>query len=41
PYDVKLEKTFSKMTDDEKRLMIEKVKIKMNIYLFESLISDI
>lgn len=24
-YDVKLEKTFSKMTDDEKRLMIERV----------------
>lgn len=27
-YDVKLEKTFSKMTDDEKRLMIERVSVK-------------
>ena len=26
-YDVKLEKTFSKMTDDEKRLMIERVSV--------------
>ncbi len=25
-YDVKLEKTFSKMNDDEKRLMIERVR---------------
>ncbi len=25
-YDVKLEKTFSKMTDDEKRVMIERVR---------------
>ncbi|CAF1473612.1 unnamed protein product [Rotaria sp. Silwood1] len=41
PYDVKLEKTFSKMTDNEKRLMIEKVKIKMNIYLFESSVAEV
>ncbi|CAF3814910.1 unnamed protein product [Rotaria sordida] len=27
PYDVKLEKTFSKMTDDEKQLMIEKISV--------------
>ena len=31
-YDVKIEKTFSKMNDDEKRLMIERVSGNKNIF---------